>query len=45
MSLYYFVRREPKPEPVAEVLRHVAFPADRRLPHSLDSLLRRLGTR
>ena len=45
MSLHYFVPSEPKPEPVAEVLRQVAFPTDRRLPHRLEALLQRLGAR
>ena len=43
MSLHYFVPREPKPQPIAELFRQVAFSAEQRVPLNLDRLLRRLG--
>ena len=45
MSLHYFLPREPKPEPVAQVLRGVAYPAERGVPPSIASQLPRLGPR
>jgi hypothetical protein len=43
--LHYFANGERKPEPVAEILRRVAFPAEQRVPNRIDELLRRLGRR
>jgi len=46
VSLHYFLDRHPNPpEPVAELLRQVAFPAERRVPSHFEHLLRRLGPR